>query len=554
MAQICDCSIDRTLTVQADHSKLKFETDYFITNFIDYKAPFFYGRPRPSGLMRDAFNYATSSRALADTILKNFLRSKVTLESIHEEVIGFDYLNPVNIDVDHTVFQRAVETVRRLFKLPNKAHPIHFNEIYENQEIRKLLPLSHSAGLPYTIYNQDKSKGFALDQNRAKLRSQIHHLKTMRFGYKYPMPPVLITVRNHMVIEGVPEKVRGVYAYPLDAWLMETLLFRKLIDSYNANTTGYGLNVTPICGGLNRINSNAFKLAADVSKQDKTTAKQLIEVAFDIILDNLDLKRYDDGGIPVYNSLLHMFYLCRDYFINTPMQTPDGHCYVKYGGVPSGTLLTNLVDSLCMAQCIIYVLLKMKIPFNEFLTKFMGDDSIVTFLKDFDPTQLQKSEFIAILWKSFGYIGNEIKIEIFGNEEIEFLGYKLQTKYQLPKRDIIKLCASLLLPEITETTPEAAYSRLIGLSYAGGFSSEFLEFCRKCESYILNEYPELRENFSVSRNQLRFMRILGVPEDWVGSLCSSEKFFSLVSRGLIFPQDHLPNTMIARTAHCQHLP
>jgi hypothetical protein len=483
--------------------------------------------------MRDALNVALG-RDYIQVILENYLRSDVNYDEVVKEVEWFSRLDPGDIRVEDSLWQRTIEVVRGMFRLKNKGHCHHYNELFDNEELRSTLPLSHSPGLPFTDDGTAKTKGEAMEIIRQEMRTRIHHCKVKK--NKLLLSPVKISIRNHMINSPLANKVRGVYAYPTDAWMVEVMLYKDLIKKYNEEDTAYGLNVVPILGGLNRIHVSKAKIGIDISKFDKSVAKQTIGVAFDIIQENIDWTVYADGGIPDSSALLHLHKVMEDYFINTPMVTPDGGVYVKRSGVPSGTHLTNLVDSIAMALMTVYVCMKLAIPVDYSKCKFMGDDAyIVTLYDDYIPG-FEIKQFAEEAWFGFGQVVNDVKSKMLKNNESEFAGYEIEGREDMPHRNIHGLVAGLLLPETPDRCADDALRRLIGISYAGGFSKKFLAACKIAEDILV---PQCTKEFAPKRDILRFMRVLGVPIEYQTSVCTPERFKSLVTQKSMGRLDHL---------------
>ncbi|KAL7668322.1 hypothetical protein ACOME3_009028 [Neoechinorhynchus agilis] len=302
-----------------------------------------------------------------------------------------------------------------------------------------------------------KTKEEAYLKYGAQLRSKLHTFKKWAHS-TINLSPTAVTIRNHLVPALATDKTRGVYAYPYDIWHIETILYYDLIQQYKKKfklpkgDCFYGIDIPPPAGGLNQLLDSLKNFhfdkrwMCDFSEFDKSLANFWIDAAFRIINSNIDPSHYLTYGTPNVQSIMRMMRLVKDYFINTPLVLSNGRIYHKANGVPSGSLLTNLVDTIANALIINYVIAK-NFPEYEaplYGQSFMGDDSVVSFYHA-DPVTNRRvtvEELADMFWEC-GLILNVSKF-VISDVEIEYLGYKLKAQGTLPTRDMAKVIASCL--------------------------------------------------------------------------------------------------------------
>lgn len=508
-----------------------FFTETFVTNFTPKPLAMVSGRPCPSDLARDSLNEVIG-RDKVQSILDSYLRSNVSYDALRDDVLQFGTFFPGDIDVDEKIWNETVQEVLKGFTLPKKSNPIHYNELFDNDELRSKLPLSHSPGLPfsytYNTPNPIKTKREAMEVIRQEMRTNIHNAKFK--GARLKLSPVIVSCRNHMIMNGCSEKIRAIYAYPTDAWMVEVMLYKDLIEKFKQyDNTIYGMKTIPILGGLNKLSSPNWKIALDMKLMDKTAPPFVISTAFWIVEQLIDWTVYADGGIPDSASLLKLHKTMEDYFINTPMQLPTGEIIIKKGGVPSGTHLTNLLDSIIMALISTYTMKILEIPYILEDSRYMGDDGRTVLARHFVPQQDILMKIADVMFKCFGMIVNANKSKLVPPWHEDFLGYELRSPYTLPFRDITPLLASFLIPEGRDKTASDTLMRLIGLSYAGGFNGPFLDICKRLAE-IIGTRVEAGE--STKRGAYAMLRAYGVPTEYWTKVCTREAFTELVSRGL----------------------
>lgn len=97
--------------------------------------------------------------------------------------------------------------------------------------------------------------------------------------------------------------------------------------------------------------------STDFSNFDSSINSRLISVAFDILRSELNFATYAGGAIPYKQSSLDTLwdYIVK-YFIHTPHRIGDDDTIrYKHHGVPSGSMFTNLIDTIVSRIILTYL-------------------------------------------------------------------------------------------------------------------------------------------------------------------------------------------------------
>lgn len=238
------------------------------------------------------------------------------------------------------------------------------------------LPIwSSSPGLPWRDHGYvNKREVVSESHNRKNIRWFWHNVKT---GKPVQQTDCCAFVRSHLTKD--VNKVRAVWGYPLTMTLGEAVFAVPLIEAYQKEGSPLAYGYETAVGGMRYIirESQFCKsfTAIDFKDFDKTVQADMVRVAFNILMRNLNFLKYRDYGVPNVSGLFKMWDFIVDYFINTPIRTCDGKCFRKHSGVASVSYFTQLVDSVINHILITWMYLKLTGKPPKFL-KVMGDDSI----------------------------------------------------------------------------------------------------------------------------------------------------------------------------------
>jgi hypothetical protein len=126
-------------------------------------------------------------------------------------------------------------------------------------------------------------------------------------------------------------------------------------------------------GGMVYINEmckafpNQKYLMVDYKEFDKSIPPWLIRDAFKIIFDSFDLCSFESSDGKKWNAnpvrtKIRISALVK-YFIDTPVRLPSGERFRKNGGVSSGSMFTNIVDTIVNA-----IMMRYTLPHNGLFT------------------------------------------------------------------------------------------------------------------------------------------------------------------------------------------
>lgn len=266
---------------------------------------------------------------------------------------------------------------------------------------------------------------------------------------------------------------------------------------------------------LIRRHKDCRYICGDWSKFDKTVPPWLIRAAFQIILNAFDLTKCQDneGRISELSKTetIRRFKRLVKYFINTPVRLSTGERFRKSGGVPSGSMFTNIIDSIVNMIVMRYCIYSTTgtFPRGEI---YLGDDSVcaadgIVNLQDIGT--LAESKFGMILNVSKSYVTSE-------SMNIHFLGYF--NKYGRPHKAQDFLIASFVYPERVVKTNEVRISRALGQMWSTMDCAAAYPWYRIVE-HMLTDFGITREqlhDYILSHpGQFKYLRILGITSDMV---------------------------------------
>jgi len=332
-------------------------------------------------------------------------------------------------------------------------------------------PRSTSPGFPWV--NQGyHTRGAVLDD---KLSSGHIHRAWDMIGRGIPWSlPDSLAFHRVVASERHKEKVRPVWGYPTDVILEEARFFYPLLsflkEHCDKTDAFYGLGLETMRSGHEHLarsfNTHGIELSlcADLSSFDANVTNWIIRDVFAMMSDWFDFSRVKDSEGKIWN--VNPEQTCRrwkamvSYFINTKVRMPDGTRIQKKQGVPSGSMFTNILDTIvnavqmrtCLYRC------TGSLPAKDY---YFGDDSTIFLAcRELDLDAL--SEQLNVVFG--GVLSTDKTILTDNSENIQWLGYF----YRLggPRRSIDFILASTLFPERAVDGPIDSAARMLGQLYS----------------------------------------------------------------------------------------
>lgn len=335
---------------------------------------------------------------------RSYFHPDTQIEPSHKYASGGKMQN-----VDEAALNRAYDLVKRMFKV-EKVHPISLDEVeYEKQR---------SSGLPL-LTTKEKAYEAAKDEALATLKGQAPQ-------------PCLMGNRGKSLTE-----TRIVWMFPFSMTLIESMYFQPLQEAIMRSNTPWAgaMRKLNLACRLNEVINQSHKISLlDYSGFDGSIPARLISMAFNILEDNFEMNDYDKDA----------WELIKRYFITTPIVAPDGMLYTgKRHGVPSGSMFTQLIDSVVNALAITYVSLVTRCRVTRFYV--LGDDSVIGW-----KLNAPSLDQIADIMLDLGITVNakkskELSTEHLSLDGLHFLGHTWNNL--MPDRPIDEVMKRLVTPE-----------------------------------------------------------------------------------------------------------
>jgi len=424
-----------------------------------------------------------------------YRRSSVNLDLIKEDLFEFD--RP-RIDVNSIIQQDSnlklsIHLAAEAFRLPNRVSMIHLNDLFDYP----LQIWSSSPGLPWKTRGYLTKKEVVDDpHNRQMIRWFWHQTK---YGRKTTPSDCCAFVRSHLTKD--VDKVRAVWGYPLNMALGEAVFAVPLIEAYQEdsnNPLAYGYETA--IGGMKRIINESqhckFFSGIDFKGFDKSVQADLIYIAFDILMRNIDFVNYRDYGKADASRMMRMWDYIVSYFINTPIRLCTGERYQKSNGVASGSYFTQMIDSVVNYILITWIYLEQTGSPPKYL-KVMGDDSLAG--GDFQIDLDWGADIVARVGMRLNVNKSGVSRDI---NRLKFLGFEIN--YGEPLKSFDEWVALLCLPERFDKSWDDVATRALGLFYANSGVNEKFDF-------LAREIIALRHfKISMDRGFARYLNLMGI--------------------------------------------
>ncbi|UTQ50833.1 MAG: RNA-dependent RNA polymerase [Tomato associated partiti-like virus 1] len=401
--------------------------------------------------------------------------------------------NKTPIDFTQEAFAYARWKTFNAFQFPHRINPIHLNDIFDMD-----LPCRKSSpGIPWQPYFKTRGQVMDCYAARNSIRWLWHRVKK---GEDVCMPDTKVLYRSHISEAGKP-KIRAVYGYPTTVTLAEAQFAVPLIAQFKKLELPYCYKYSMGLGGANKLRTDIkrykFFTCLDFKGFDKCATNELIEMAFDVLLQNLDFSRYHASGVPDSTRLFREWRKIIEYFKRTPLRFFNGHRVQKDGGIPSGSYFTQMIGSIINYFIITFMYYRQLGRGPDFLTVF-GDDSVAA-----DDEKICFGKAIHDVYTYLGYVFNIDKSKFTDRvDDVEYLGFGISGGF--PRRPFKKWLESLYYPEHPDMSWDDFASRALGLLYANsGVDQTFDLMCRT----VLYHKPF---RIKLTRDFQRFLENIGV--------------------------------------------
>nr|UDL14380.1 MAG: putative RNA-dependent RNA polymerase [Partitiviridae sp.] len=465
-----------------------------------------------------AYEYAVQwfGQKYLDKVSDNLHRSSVTTEAIFEDLMKYDrkYVGPkVRSD---PAYLAVLESVREDFTSKEPLIPLTLGGVFEHPDF----PRDKSPGLPWT-QRGFKTKGDVLDcsESRGKILRLWDAIGNSRSNVG--LPDSCTFFRAQIATTG-KEKIRAVWGTPMDVVCEEFRFFKPYITWLEQTNAPIAYRVEMATGGMSYINDmcrrhpNQPMVMTDYSQFDASIPAWLIRDAFQIVFDSFDLTKVIGSDGKTWNVKPHRtnarIRKLIQYFINTPIRMPDGRRFRKSGGVPSGSVFTNIIDTIVNAIVMRYVSYHTtgNLPLAEM---YLGDDSFLILrgivnLKDMSELALE----------SFGMIIHPEKSYVTTNPgNVQFLGY--YNRGGLPFKPQAALVASFIYPERRVMSNMIRVARALGQMWSTMHSGlAYNWFCmvqQMMKDFEVSE-QDMTEYIESHPNHFRYLRMIGIDPKKVG--------------------------------------
>lgn len=405
---------------------------------------------------------------------------------------------------------KAFEIVRKEFELPMKVIPkwIYSVEVQKNK----------SSGYPHF-----RKKGDILDELFSTARMSFHKCKYWKI--KAQLNPVTLAMKGKLSLKE-ERKTRLVWHYPGDMTICEGVFAQPLIEAYYHGP----LNDLLLTGKdavykhqklAYAVKKNTIFYGLDFSQYDSTVPPFLINMAFQILCDNIEFGAYEDenevrrGGRGVTQRAYDAYWTLVHYFIHTPFVAPTGHLFRKVGGIPSGSHFTNLVGSIITRILITWLLLDQGLYLKLSQLRTNGDDS--AFCISYGSLNLEDAA--ALFKREVGMILKPEKTVVARKSEDSHISgsFWFQGKPTRPDNELFRLA---LCPISHVKDANISFNRLIGIWLSGGFMSQ--KFCQFFE-YFQSCYDLLPPSVDLLDWKLRW---LGFGEEFLSGGINYVKLYS----------------------------
>lgn len=421
--------------------------------------------------------------SLTEIAAMEYGRSHVDYNKLVSRLNSYASKPKMRFDPRH--YKVALRNAKKAFELPKPVRKLRLKHV-------GFKPGS-AAGIGYTGQKGD-------NEEKARGRAYFHvHNKVL------VKTPCAMYARGHFGYVDDP-KTRLVWGFPFHQTLIEGMYAEPLIAAYNKLTNGVmtiGKGSLTIAARMNTCLLSGSVNCVDFSQFDSSISETLIRDAFDILFS-----QFEDVG-RTHRRLIE------EYFINTPIATPNGEIYRKSHGVPSGSYFTQLVDSVVNCIAVHYICHRQDEYPQEL--QVLGDDSIFSTNKKLDPSWSVK------IAAELGLIVNAEKSD-FDTRMPRYLGhYYSKGRLARPKEETIARLLFLEVPR--QSTPLESINRCLGHYVDSGGDVNTLQTALRIAQQTAKSDPQFWRTY--------FRDKMVNPTGWMLGLGSMSRPFKLTDESVL---------------------
>ena len=372
------------------------------------------------------------AKTLDDLHSLGFARSKYNYEPMEEAIQRFEQKNH-SYNAKKKYIRRAIDKMKKEFS----AVKLEVLEYHSIDDLLNYLPKAEAhpgwSGLILGIYSKKElieREGFGKWLEELNNALEIGSFnKPIVLGYRTQAGSPFDEFNN--VKSEFKEKVRLINI--VDIWqVMAELMFAKSVQRFMSKQKWYAGGkddetlLIQINDAKRRYN---FSVTTDYSSFDQTISDWLIHEAFDIIQAGF---QFDN---PQHE---HLFRIVREDFIHKVIFDANLRMREIHKGVPSGSMFTQIIDSIVNRIMIDSFMMQQGIDRYECI--IMGDDNIIFTMNQIDEDVMAK--YLSI---NFGVIVNSDKMDaavLYEGEEPEFLSrvWTVNGVYRNPFELLARMC------------------------------------------------------------------------------------------------------------------
>jgi len=422
----------------------------------------------------EALSSVAEARPMVTEVLREWHRPINNHEVLEQHVYSYgSELPPRSFAGDYlAIMKQAIDEIR-----PDEPIiPLTLGAVFDHPDFQK----TTSPGFPLRHDYRTKSEALA----NPAVRNLIHKRWDMiGRGAPIQLSPCEAFHRT-VASENTKHKIRLTWGYPLEVTAEEARFFLPLFDRMKKEADSkdfyYGIGLETAKGGHEHLRRAASPpggvhiFNSDISQFDQHVTDWIIRDTFSGLSSFFDFTRVRDSEGRVWNvnprQTQRRWNALVSYFVKTKIRLPNGGTVQKFQGVPSGSMFTNLVDTI--VNCVQMRTTCRRHGLIIWKDYYYGDDSTIFFLP---PCLLNIPSFAESLRTDFGAILSVIKSEYTVDiNGIHWLGY--YARENQPTRDLRFLVASSIFPEREVESPLDACARLLGQAYSTFHPTESIPF------------------------------------------------------------------------------